>query len=217
MDELIIGEGDIMNILNVNDKAFQKYGRVIKDFECKDILDVMEKLEVPEGVIYVPSETSLESCKSAQNITYSLYGGMPVQIGYCNGHNKVLNAFEYHRDSEVNIAVTDMVLILGMEQDIEDDFSYDTVKAEAFLVPAGTVVEVYATTLHYAPCHVHEDGFKCVVALPKGTNTDIKKATRIKEDQLLFARNKWLIAHPESGLDKEGAFIGLKGENLTIK
>ena len=31
-----------------------------------------------------------------------------------------------------------------------------------------------------------------------------------------FAVNKWLIAHKESGLDKDGAFIGLKGENLTL-
>lgn len=217
MIKLINSEGDIMNIQNVNDKAFQKYGRVIKNFECTDILDVMEKIQAPEEVIYVPSEKALEDCTSAKDITYSLYGGMPIQIGYCNGHNKVLNAFEYHRDSEINIAVTDMILILGMEQDIEEDFSYDTAKAEAFLVPAGAVVEIYATTLHYAPCHVHEDGFKCVVVLPKGTNTDIEKTSNIKEDQLLFARNKWLIAHHESGLDKEGAFMGLKGKNLTLK
>lgn len=206
-----------MNILNVNDESFQKYGRVIKDFECADILAAMEKIEAPQDVIYVPSDDTLEVCASAKNVAYSLYGGMPIQMGYCNGHNKVLNAFEYHRDSEINIAVTDMILILGMEQDIEEDFSYDTAQAEAFLIPAGTVVEVYATTLHYAPCHVHEDGFKCVVVLPKGTNTEIEKTSNIKEDQLLFARNKWLIAHPESGLDKEGAFIGLKGENLTLK
>lgn len=206
-----------MNILNVNDESFQKYGRVIKDFECADILAAMEKIEAPQDVIYVPSDDTLEVCASVKNVAYSLYGGMPIQMGYCNGHNKVLNAFEYHRDSEINIAVTDMILILGMEQDIEEDFSYDTAQAEAFLIPAGTVVEVYATTLHYAPCHVHEDGFKCVVVLPKGTNTEIEKTSNIKEDQLLFARNKWLIAHPESGLDKEGAFIGLKGENLTLK
>lgn len=206
-----------MNIQNVNDEAFKKYGRMIKDFECTDILGVMENIEAPEDVIYVPSDSSLEACESAKNVIYSLYGGMPVQIGYCNGHNKALNAFEYHRDSEINIAVTDLVLILGMKQDIKSDFTYDTAQAEAFLVPAGTVVEVYGTTLHYAPCHVHEEGFKCVVALPKGTNTDIEKSQMISEDRLLFARNKWLIAHPESGLEQDGAFIGLKGENLTLK
>ena len=127
-----------------------------------------------------------------------------------------MNAFEYHRDSEVNIAVTDLILILGSEQDIKVDYTYDTALAEAFLVPAGTVIEVYATTLHYAPCHVNEEGFKCVVVLPKGTNTEIEKQESISEDRLLFARNKWLIAHEEAGLDAEGAFVGLKGENITL-
>ena len=43
---------------------------------------------------------------------------MPIQIGYCNGNNNKLNGLEYHRDSEINIAVTDMVLMIGMEQDL---------------------------------------------------------------------------------------------------
>lgn len=205
-----------MEIQNVMDKSFEKYGRVLKDFDCQDFLKVMEKKDAPSDVIYTPSDEDLEACSSMKKVGDSVYGGMPVQIGYCNGHNKKLNAFEYHRGSEINIAATDLILILGREQDIEADFTYDTGKAEAFLVPAGTVIEVYATTLHYAPCHVKEEGFKCIVALPKGTNTEINKEQFRAEDQLLFARNKWLIAHPESGLDQEGAFIGLKGENLII-
>ena len=206
-----------MEIQNVKDKSFEKYGRVLKDFQCQDLLEVMKIKEAPSDVFYTPGDKDLEACKSMKKVCGSLYGGMPVQIGYCNGHNKKLDAFEYHRDSEINIAATDLVLILGSEQDIEEDFSYDTGKAEAFLVPAGTAVEIYATTLHYAPCHVNAEGFKCIVVLPKGTNTEINKETFRVEDQLLFARNKWLIAHPESGLDCEGAFIGIKGENLTIE
>ncbi len=206
-----------MEIQHVYDQAFEKYGRVLKDFKCQDLLEVMKIKEAPSDVFYTPSDKDLEACTSMKKVCESLYGGMPVQIGYCNGHNKKLNAFEYHRDSEINIAATDLVLILGSEQDIEEDLSYDTGKAEAFLVPEGTAVEIYATTLHYAPCHVCEEGFKCIVALPKGTNTEISKEILRAEDKLLFARNKWLIAHPESGLDGEGAFISLKGENLTIE
>ena len=70
---------------------------------------------------------------------------------------------EYHRNSEINVAATDLVLLIGEQKDIEDDFTYDTSKIEAFLVPAGTAIEVYATTLHYAPCNVKESGFQCVV------------------------------------------------------
>lgn len=205
-----------MEIKSINDQAFQRYGKVIRDLKCEDILSAMQEIETPKEVVYVPTEELLEACKTTKKIAYSLYGGMPIQVGYCNGYNKMLNAFEYHRDSEINIAVTDLILILGAQQDINDDYTYDTAQAEAFLLPAGTIVEIYATTLHYAPCHVNEEGFKCVVVLPRGTNTDIEKEHNIKEDYLLFARNKWLIAHPDSGLEKDGAFIGLEGKNITL-
>lgn len=204
-----------MEILNITDRAFRRYGRMIQGLPCEDIISAMADTPVPDDVIYTPSDAELEKCESAAKAAHSLYGGMPVQIGYCNGHNKYLNAAEYHRDSEVNIACTDLVLILGKEEDIEDDYTYDTANMQAFFVPKGTVLEVYATTLHYAPCHTQESGFRCVVILPKGTNTDIdKKAETTPEDKLLFARNKWLLAHPEAGI--EGAFCGLKGENLHI-
>ena len=67
---------------------------------------------------------------------------MPIQIGYCNGHNKKLNAVEYHRDSEVDIAVDDLILILGKQQDIEEDHTYDTSRMEAFLVPALSLIHI---------------------------------------------------------------------------
>ncbi len=142
---------------------------------------------------------------------------MPIQIGYCNGDNHKLNALEYHRDSEINVACTDLILLIGSEQDMDPEtFAYDTSKIEAFLVPAGTMIEVYATTLHYAPCNAG-GRFRCVVVLPKGTNEPLAVTPEKKgEDALLFAVNKWLVAHPESGLDKDGAFMGLTGENLTV-
>ena len=204
-----------MKIYTVKDPEFLKYGHVIEGYDCAELIAAMGKTPLPDDVIYVPSDKDLEALPVYQQLTEREYGGLPIQIGYCNGHNKKLNAVEYHRDSEINIAATDLVLILGKQQDIEEDFTYDTAKMEAFLVPAGTVIEVYATTLHYAPCHVDESGFQCVVILPKGTNTDIEAPKTIAEDRLLFARNKWLIGHEEGGLP-EGAFIGLKGENLSI-
>ena len=146
------------------------------------------------------------------------FGGVPIQIGYCNGHNKKLNALEYHRCSEINVACTDMVLLLGAQQDIDlDNYTYDTQKVEAFLVPKGAAIEVYATTLHYAPCHVSGEGFSSVVVLSRDTNTDLDFVPQKKgEDALLFAKNKWLVAHPDSGLEEQGAWMGLKGDNITI-
>ena len=204
-----------MLIQKVTDAAFNKYGKVITGIDCSDILAAMADTPCPENVVYVPSLEALESCKSAEDVFYSMYGGMPYQIGYCNGNNYMLNALEYHRDSEVDIAATDLILLLGMEQDITDN-QYDTAKVEAFFVPAGTAVEVYGTTLHYAPCNANDGGFKCVIILPKGTNTDIeKREPKTEEDKLLFARNKWLLAHPDAA--EPGQYVGLVGENLSIK
>ena len=56
-----------------------------------------------------------------------------------------------------------------------------------------------------------------VIILPRGTNTEPPILTgESAEEKLLTARNKWLIAHEESGLGAGGAFVGLKGENLKV-
>ena len=204
-----------MKIQNVADASFRKYGKVLEGYDFSALLKEMKHTPVPDDVVYVPSVEELEALDVAKALQNKGFGGIPIEIGYCNGHNKKLNAVEYHRSSEINVAVTDLVLLIGSQQDITDDFTYDTSKIEAFLVPAGTGIEVYATTLHYAPCHVNEGGFQCVVVLPKGTNTELTFPTeKTGEDSLMTAKNKWLIAHEDAKI--EGAFNGLKGENITI-
>ena len=205
-----------MKIQNVADASFRKYGKVLEGYDFSALLKEMKHTPVPDDVVYVPSVEELEALDVAKELQNKGFGGIPIEIGYCNGHNKKLNAVEYHRDSEVDIAVDDLILILGKQQDIEEDHTYDTSRMEAFLVPAGTAVEVYATTLHYAPCHVKDEGFRCVIVLPRDTNLDMEPVeVKDPEDRLLFARNKWLIGHAQGGLP-EGAFIGLKGENLSV-
>ena len=192
-----------MKIQKVTDPAFRKYGQVLEGYDFTGLIKEMKHTPVPEDVIYVPSVEELEALDIMKDLQNKGYGGLPVQIGYCNGHNKKLNAVEYHRNSEINVAVTDLVLLIGHQQDIEPDHTYDTSKIEAFLVPAGTGIEVYATTLHYAPCHVNEGGFQCVVVLPKGTNTDLTFQTeKTGEDSLMTAKNKWLIAHEEAKIGR---------------
>lgn len=204
-----------MKIQKVTDPAFRKYGKVLEGYNFSALLKEMKHTPVPEDVVYVPSVEELEALDVEKDLKNRAFGGLPIEIGYCNGHNKKLNAVEYHRNSEINVAVTDLVLLIGHQQDIEPDHTYDTSKIEAFLVPAGTGIEVYATTLHYAPCHVNEGGFQCVVVLPKGTNTDLTFQTeKTGEDSLMTAKNKWLIAHEDAKI--AGAFNGLKGENITI-
>lgn len=211
-----------MKILSVSDSAFRKYGRVVRNVDVTELVEALKSTPVPEGVVYEPSVSSLEALPVMKALTDVAYGELPIQIGYCNGHNSKLNALEYHRNSEINVAATDAVLMLGLQQDVEEDFTYDTSKVEAFLVPAGTAVEIYATTLHYAPCGVDGKGFQVAVVLPKGTNypleiehTKAEGDTADNEDCLITAKNKWLIGHAEGGLE-EGSFLGLRGKNLDL-
>lgn len=209
-----------MEIISVADKRFKKYGRVIKNIDFGTLVDAMKETFIPENVAYEPTVENLEKLEVAAEIKNKFFGELPIQIGYCNGHNELLNAVEYHRSSEINVAATDAILILGNLWDAEDDFTYDTSKMEAFLVPAGTAVELYATTLHYAPCGVDNKGFQVAVILPRGTNFELttehaKCPLCGGEDALITAANKWLIGHEEGGLPK-GSFIGLKGKNLNV-
>lgn len=205
-----------MEIKKITDVSFGKYGRVVKEVDFTELIEALKKTPDCDGVEYQASVPELEATGAMKELQKITYGELPIQIGYCNGVNYKLNAIEYHRSSEINVAATDAILILGMQQDITEDFRYETAKMEAFLVPAGTAVEVYATTLHYAPCSVDGKQFKVGIVLPKGTNDPLDEKHEGLEDSLITAKNKWLIGHEQGGLDA-GAHIGLVGKNLDIR
>ena len=206
-----------MEIKKVTDPSFRKYGRVVEGIDFTDLVEAIKKeTPLPDGVAYEPSIKALEETTAAKALQRRTYGELPIEVGYCNGHNYKLNAIEYHRSSEINVAATDAVLIVGMQPDITEDFKYETAKMEAFLVEAGTAVELYATTLHYAPCSADEGGFKVGIVLPAGTNYPLEESHDGWEDSLITAQNKWLIGHAEGGLDA-GAHIGLVGKNLDVR
>ena len=207
-----------MKLYSVMDPEFKNYGRVVEGAEVSDILKVLdEQTPLPEGVIYVPDFEPITSLDQAKRLSLTMFGGVPAQFGFCNGHNTKLNCLEYHRCSEFNLGTEDFILLIAMQQEIEDGF-LDTEKVKAFCVPAGVLVEVYATTLHYAPCSAHpEKGFKVLVVLSKGTNEARPDFENIfEEDKYLTAANKWLLAHEESSEAQGGAVVGLKGINIDI-
>ena len=208
-----------MKIYSVFDPEFKPYGQVVTgmDDTVAELLNVLKDAPQGPGVDYVPEYAPLHELPACVEISEHCYGGMPVQLGWCNGFNTKLNCLEYHRDSEFNLGTEDFILLLGLQGDIVDGV-LDTATIKAFKAPAGTLIEVFATALHYAPCHCDPNkGFRVMVALPMGTNTEKPAITpKSPEDKLLWARNKWLLAHPESGEAKQGAHIGLAGENIDI-
>ena len=206
-----------MKIYSVTDPEFAEFGKVLGGYDTAELTAAMKAVDMPaEGVAYEPWIDSLEKCGIFKELQENAFGGMPIELGMCWGHNKSLNCLEYHRNSEINIGVTDFVLLLAKQERIIDGV-LDTADVKAFRAPAGAVVEVYATSLHYAPCQTSDDGFRVAIVLPRNTNTDLDRpAAKNNEDKMLWARNKWLLAHADSAEAKQGAYIGLKGENLSI-
>ncbi len=212
-------EDKVMGIYSVASSEFREYGRIVEGCEVSQILKALkEQAPVPaDHTVYVAKDEVIQSLEEAKRLSLTLFGGVPAEFGYCSGHNTKLNCLEYHRCSEFNLGTEDFILLLAKQQEIEDGI-LDTANVKAFRVPAGVLVEVYATTLHYAPCHADpEKGFQVLVVLSDGTNTDkpsIEPAC--PEDAFMTAANKWLLAHEESDEARSGAKVGLKGVNIDI-
>ena len=208
-------------VLSVNDPVFAAYGRVVTGYDLSALISYMEDhTTIPEsGNVYVASVPEMERAPVVEQIQAVLYGGMSVEAGYCNGRNTTYNGFEYHKGSEINVAITDLMLVLGHVWLIRDN-TYRVEDAQVFFVERGTAIELYQTTLHLSPCRVSDEGFKAIVILPRGTNTPLqdKRESGDPESRLLLQTNKWVIAHPErEPLIRQGAFPGLLGENKELR
>jgi len=208
------------HIYSVKEDAFSVYGQVLSGYDFKTLCDVaIKETECPvEGTAYVAGCPAFEALPVAKELEARIYGEMEIQMGYCNGQNSLLNGLEYHRGSEVLVAASPLVLLLATMTDMKNEYALDSKCMKAFYVEAGEAVELYATTLHFAPCRAVKQGFRSVIVLPKGTNMPLKdgKPATGGEDRLLTMKNKWLLAHPDSGMDKYGAFMGISGENIEI-
>jgi hypothetical protein len=210
-----------LKLQSIRDVCFKTYGEILPNLNAAELIAKMEYTSIPEsGNTYVASWDPLEQTSCAMDITNCVFGGIDTQVGYCNGVNSFLNGFEYHKSSELNIAVTDLVLLLGHHTDIQRN-RYSANHADAFYVPSGATFEIYGGTLHYGPCRVAQSGFKCIVALPRGTNLPLEAICRAQEgseQQMLFRRNKWLLVHPSRDSQiKEGAHPGIEGANIQVQ
>ncbi len=205
-------------VYSVYDECFKTLGRVVEGFDFFEYADVMKDVELPhEGNSYVASYKPLEETKLTKELGMRAFGSMPIEVGYCVGKNSTVNGFEYHKASEINVAITDFMLFLAPVWEIENN-SIDVSRGKVFYVPEGCAVELYGTTMHLSPLKTSDEGFKAVVVLPKGINTDLHdKSDEEGEDELLLKRGKWVIAHKDrEPLVKQGAHIGLTGENLRL-
>ena len=206
-------------LYSVFDLEFARYGRVLPCPDSATLSEALEATPIPEtGNRYEASVASLEALPIMQTLRDTVYGGMEIQAGFCNGNGNRLNAEEYHKCSEVNYSTTGLVLLLALPDDLQD-WQLDSARVVGFYLPPEVLVEIHPRVLHFAPCRVSEAGFRCLVVLERGTNAPVELpgASAEGEERLLWMQNKWLLCHPDSPQAAKGAFVGIRGENLTVK
>ena len=202
----------------VTDPEFAPYGRVLPCEDKEALSRAMEATGIPEsGNRYVAGDPTLEALGAIEAAGRTVFGGMPVQAGFCNGRGFALNAEEYHKCSEVNYTTTGLVLLLALPSDMHDR-TLDSKDVRGFYLPPETLVEIHPRVLHFAPCRIAEGGFNCLVVLERGTNVplDAVDTSAPGEAGLLWMRNKWLLCHPDSPQAEKGAFVGITGKNITL-
>jgi len=213
-------------VRDILDPALRSYGRLLDPSPFASLVGLADRVTGidPEANRYVASVAELEAEPSVRGLKL-IFGFADIEVGYCNGPNTRLNGLEYHKSPEIDVAVTDLVLLLGKKADIGSDATYDSKKLECFYLPAGTVLVLDPEVLHFSPCKVREGGFKSVIVLPRGTNGALEgeelafaRGAKDAEARLLFMRNKWLLAHPDRAiLVERGAWPGIRGENIEVK
>lgn len=201
-----------IRIHSVGEDAFRAYGRVLSA-DTRALCTAAETaVPFPEaGSRYQATIPELEA--EGTQLREEFCGQLDEQVGLCWGHANQLNALEWHTCNELNVAVRELVLLLAKRSDMDENYRLDANKIKAFYLAQGEMVEIYADTLHFCPCEVTKDGFSCIVGLQRGTNLPLED----RKQDLLWAKNKWLIAHEENtSLVQRGGFPGIYGENWVI-
>ncbi len=203
-----------MKIRSVTDPEFQDYGYVLS-FNTDEIVSYLkEKAEMPkENNIYVRDDKDMKSLSGIDEIHEKVYGLGDIEVGYCNGYNSLLNCMEYHSCPEVDIAADDLVLLLARPKDLNDGI-LDSNDVKAFFVKKGEAVCLYPYTMHFSPCKLSDNGFRCAIILSDKTNMDLDKEV---DDKTLWKVNKWLLAHKDSKQATLGAYVGIVGENIKVE
>lgn len=207
-----------LEFYSVLDEAFRPYGRVLPG-DPAGLFEALADMPIPaEGNHYEASIPALEAVPVMVSWQRAVFGTECIQAGYCNGNGNRLNALEYHKSSEVNYSTTGLVLLLALPEDLRDG-KLESSAVRAFYLPPRVAVEIHPRVFHFAPCRVRDEGFRCLVVLPRGTNSplDHTDPNAPGEEALLWMRNKWMICHGDSPQAEKGAFVGIRGDNLAVE
>jgi hypothetical protein len=200
-----------LNILSLSDTP--EHALFCKaEIDAKEFLTAAESIHPAEANAYIPRDELLSASPAALTVARRVFGELPMQAGWNYGGNTRMNGMEWHKTSEVIVACSDVVLLLGSHADITND-TYDSTRTFGLYLQKGEAVELYPFTLHLAPLPVSGGRFIAAILLPDGTNLPLSGGIK----GTLRAVNKWLLVHPENKRGIElGGKAGILGENITI-
>lgn len=218
--DMLRKENPDLVIKSVSDPEFATFGTVHPHIRVPQMREhLYSTRQMPAEEVYEPCADDLMDMEEAIFFKQFAYGETACQIGYYSGFGSKLNALEYHKCSEMLVEFEPCVLILGHIWDVKD-YTIEAAKLELFYVPADTCVEVYATSLHFAPCMATAAGVRQVVCQTATTNTDLHHPERMTEDgenRMLLQRNKWVLIHPEAAANfGPNAVQGILGKNISV-
>lgn len=217
-----------MRMSSVDDPDFAPYGRVITGVDTKDLMDVLRSLPIGAESNYMASEPKLEALPVADFFREHVFAGMPIQMGSVTGRNSRLDCLEHHMCSEVVMDTEDVMLLLAKREDVHmtndlqgqfgNRLQLDSQRVKAFVAPAGRVIELYNSTLHFTPCGMNAThDFRGLVVLSRGTNGEKPHTEPTSEEDLtIWARDNWTLAHKDAPQAQQGAYVGIVGENIDL-
>ncbi len=200
-----------LTILSLGEMPEHRLYRKV-DMDTSAFTEAAAAIMPEEANAYIPRDEGMSLSPAAQSISRIVFGELPIQAGWNYGGNTRMNGMEWHKSSEVIVACTELVLLLGDYADIEHD-NYDSARAFGLFLQKGEAVELFAATLHLAPLPVSGGRFIAAILLPEGTNLPLCGGI----DGTLRAVNKWLLVHPDNtrGI-KLGGKVGIHGENIRL-
>ncbi|MCL2774949.1 MAG: DUF4867 family protein [Oscillospiraceae bacterium] len=182
-----------MEIKSIHSKEFSRYGYVVEG-DFTELLTMLANTPCPkDSIVYKAADDALQTTSDCKHIK-NLFGGLEIQIGYCNGYNlSGTGKTEYHIGSEFNLTADAMLLDISHREEINNGIIYAS-QFETFRLCAGEAVMLYETTLHHAPRSDGENCFRVVVGLLKRTNVGKPETVVISGNGVRMTdTNKWLL------------------------
>jgi hypothetical protein len=166
-----------------------------------------------DSAVYEPQVEALQGDPLIQQIQETIYGGEPVQVGWIYGNNDSLDYLEYNGIIVTLVTAENAVIFMGDRAALDEStWTFDAGDADAFYIPANTVVALNAEALHSAPIRVaNATGQLSAVIVPEGVGLETASPGD-GMDQALVAAGRWVFG--AAGV--EGFYEGLTGRAPTI-